>query len=156
MTVVFLAGLLAAVAAFVIARRRGAVPSLAVAAALDALCGLENVLLAAAHLAAVIGRALAGKGTRGAATFEYDFFFFSLVLVGALLAAAGVICLTAVKGLTKGDSPAWRRAFRASVFLLAINAPLAPIQGFAYLLGGLALANLAGLVASRRALTSAG
>lgn len=156
MTVVFLAGLLAAVAAFVIARRRGAVPSLAVAAALDVLCGLENVLLAGAHLAAVIGRALAGKGTRGSPTFDYDFFFYSLVLLGALLAAAGILCLTAAKGLVRGDLPAWRKAFWASVFLLAVNAPLAPIQDFAYLLGGLALANLAGLAASRRSVRSAG
>jgi hypothetical protein len=155
MAFALLAGLVAAVVAFAFARRRGTVSSLSLAAALDVLCGLENVLLGSAHLAAVIGRALAGKGTRGAPTFHYDFSFYSLVLLGALLAAAGVICLTAVKGLTRGDPPAWRRAFGASVFLLAINAPLAPIQGSAYLLGGLALANLAGLAASRRAVTSA-
>jgi hypothetical protein len=152
----FLAGLVASVGAFLFARRRGAVTALSLAAALDTLCGLENVLLGSAHLAAVIGRALAGKGTRGAPTFHYDFSFYSLVLLGALLAAAGLVCLTAVKGLTRGDLPAWRRAFGASAFLLAINAPLAPIQSFAYVLGGLALANLAGLTASRRAVRSAG
>jgi hypothetical protein len=156
MIFVVLAGLVAAVTVFVFARRRGAAPSLAVAAALDMLCGLENVLLAGAHLTAVIGRALAGKGTRGAPTFAYDFFFYSLVLVGVLLAAAGLICLTAVKGLTRGDLSAWQRAVWASAFLLAINAPLAPIQDFGYALGALALGNLAGLASSRRAARSAG
>jgi len=53
-------------------------------------------------------------------------------------------------GLIRGELPAWKRAFWSSVFLLAINVPLTPIQGFAYGLAGFALVNLVALLANQK------
>jgi len=145
-----LAGLAGAVYVFFSARRAHAPGALAVAAALDTLCGMESLLLVGAHLIAVVGRALSGKGVEGAATFVYNFRFYSLVFVGVVIVIAGFYCLIAARGLTRADPLARRRALRASLVILAVNAPLAPIQGFAYGLAGFAFLNLIGLAVSRK------
>jgi lysylphosphatidylglycerol synthetase-like protein (DUF2156 family) len=103
----------------------------------------------------VIGRALSGKGVEGASSFVYNFRFYSLVFVGVVIVVAGFYCLIAARGLTRADPLARRRALRASLVILAVNAPLAPIQGFAYGLSILALFNLIGLATSRRFLRPA-
>ncbi len=143
-----LSGLIGAILVF-FAGRRHAPTALALVAGLDTLCGSENVLLAGAHLTAVIGRALAGKGS-GNAPFLYNFRFYSLVFVGLVIVIPGILCLISVKGLIKGHLSAWRRALWASLALLAVNVPLAPIQGFAYALAAVALVNLVALRVSRR------
>lgn len=149
-----LTGLAASVAAFLFARRR-APARLASTAAVVALCGAECLLLGAGHLFGVIGRALSGKGA-GSASFTYDFRFYSLFLLGALLVVAGSLCLASIPGLAKRSLASWRMAFWSSAFLLALNLPLAPIQGFGYVLGGLSLAGIAALLHGRRLVTLAG
>ena len=138
-----LSGLIAAALVF-FAGRRHAPTALALVAGLDTLCGSESVLLAGAHLTAVIGRALAGKGS-GSAPFAYNFRFYSLVLTGLAIVVPGLLCVLSVKGLLRGEKAAWRRALWSSVVLLAVNIPLLPIQGFAYALAAVALFNLTAL-----------
>ena len=143
-----LLGLAAAILVFAFARRRA--PALvALAAAVTALSGAESVLMGAGHLFGVIARALSGRGA-GDAPFAYDFRFYSLVLMGLLLIVPGLLALASVPGLTRRRLASWRIALWSNVVLLALNAPLAPIQGFAYVLGGLAAASVAALALARR------
>ncbi len=48
-----------------------------------------------------------------------------------------------------GEPRAWKTTLWATVALLAINVPLIPIQGFAYVFSAFALVNLVALVATR-------
>ena len=128
-------------------RRRHAPTPLLVVAGLDALCGLANGLLLSTHLAAVLGRAIQGRGFFGALSFSYDFTFKALVLVGLAIALPGFLCLAQARGLIHGARSAWSNAFWWSLWLLGINAFF--WRAFAPLLALLALLNLIGLVASR-------
>jgi len=129
-------------------RRQQAATSLLVVAGLDALCGLANGLLLGAHLMAVLGRAIQGRGFFGASAFSYDFTFKSLVLVGVAGALPGLLCVAQARGLTRGSRAAWSKAFWWSLWLLGINVFF--WRAFAPLLAFLALLNLIGLVATRR------
>src|SRR3970282_1004141 len=122
-------------------RRRVPIPLLVVAA-VNVVCGLGNFLLGGAHLVAVLGRALGGQGSVGADSFSYDFRFYSLVLVGLLILLPGFLCLRHARGLTQGEASAYRHARRATLWLLGVNLPLIPIQGFAVLLSVLSGLNL--------------
>lgn len=128
-------------------RRRQAPAPLLTVASLNALCGLANGLLLSAHLAAVLGRAVQGRGFLGAPTFSYDFTFKALVLVGLAIALPGFLCLGQARGLTRGERSAWSNAFWWSLWLLGINAFF--WRAFAPLLALLALINLMGLVTTR-------
>jgi len=128
-------------------RRQHAPTPLLVVAGLDALCGLANGLLLSVHLAAVLGRAMQGRGFFGAPTFSYDFTFKSLVLVGVAIAVPGFLCLAQARGLTRGARAAWSNAFWLSLWLLGINVFF--WRAAAPLLALLALLNLIGLVAIR-------
>lgn len=138
----------AAVAAgfFVLGRRRGAPAPLAGVGGVHVFSGLVALGLSSAHLVSVIGGALARLR---AAAFAYDFRFYSLLLVGFAIATPALFCALQGRGLARGEVRAWRRAFWASVVLLAVNAPLMPIQGFAVGFTGLALLNLAALGLTR-------
>jgi len=134
--------------------RKQRVPTaLLVVAGLDALCGLANGLLLSAHLAAVLGRAVQGRGFLGASTFSYDFTFKALVLVGLAIALPGFLCLRQARGLTRGERSAWSNASWWSLWLLGINAFF--WRAFAPLLALLALINLIGLLATRHRFRSA-
>lgn len=128
-------------------RRQHAPTALLVVAGLDALCGLANGLLLSAHLAAVLGRAVQGRGFFGVPTFSYDFTFKALVLVGLAIALPGFLCLAQARGLTRGEQSAWSNARWWSLWLLGINAFF--WRAFAPLLALLALINLISLVATR-------
>lgn len=135
---------------FLYGRRRQAPVALLVVAGADVFCGLGNALLGGAHLFGVIARALASRNSLGASAFTYDFRFYSLVLLGLLIAVPGFLCLVHARGLTRGDASARQDALWLTVWLLALNGPLIPLQGFAVLLSGLALLNLTALAVSRR------
>ena len=106
--------------------------------------------LSTAHLVAVLGRALAGRGSGPGGTFVYDFRFYSLVLLGVMLIAASVACLTSVRSLIRGDAGGHKVALSAALVLLALNVPLMPIEGFAVAFAIFALANLAALWCARK------
>jgi hypothetical protein len=140
----------AAIALALRARRRAAPWPAVAAGAVTLFCGALTAGLAALHLAAILGRALADKGHGGAPGFAYDFGFYSLVLVGVVILVPALVCVAQAPRLTAGDPRAWRRAAWANLVLVAVNAPLAPIQDFAYLLGGLAVVDLVVLLLARR------
>ncbi len=135
---------------FFYGRRLQAPAALLVVAWADVFCGLGNALLGGAHLFGVITRALGAKSFSEASVFTYDFRFYSLVLLGLLIAVPGFLCLVYAQGLTRGDASARKNTLWLSAWLLAINGPLIPLQGFAVLLSGLALLNLIALAVSRR------
>lgn len=147
---VLLIGTIVGTIGFAAAARRRRVPHALVAVAtINLFCGAVIAQLGTAHLVAVVGRALAGKGSGPSGTFIYDFRFYSLVLLGVMLIAAAVACLTSVRSLTRGDAAGRRVAVSATVVLLALNVPLMPIQGFAVGFSAFALVNLAALWLTR-------
>jgi lysylphosphatidylglycerol synthetase-like protein (DUF2156 family) len=124
----------------------------------DVACGGASVALGVAHLQAVVAHALAGEGLGGAKHFTYDFYFVSLLLVGALLVIPGALCLLRAIGLARRRRGAWNGAMRATLVLAAVNGALMPVHDskagstsyFAILLGALAGLNLIVLLLSRR------
>jgi hypothetical protein len=130
------------------ARRRRAPEPLV--GAIDLFCGLVTLGLMALHLAAVVGRAIAGKGFGGEARFTYDFRFYSLLLLAVVIIIPGLVFVMHARRLTEGDATAWRRALWASGALLLINVPLVHIQAFALEPALLATINLVSLWAGRK------
>ena len=106
-------------------RRRGAPIALAVASALGLFSGLITTGLAVGHIVGVLVVELRRSPIR------YDFRVYALLLLGATLAVLGVRLGAASASVARGDRAAWSRAAGTAVALLAVNAPLAPIQGFA-------------------------
>jgi hypothetical protein len=146
--IVLLAAIGAAVWLGIDARRRRAPEPLV--GAIDLFCGLVTVGLMALHLAAVVGRAISGKGFGGQARFAYDFRFYSLLLLAAVIIIPGLVFVVHARRLTDGDAKAWKRALWASGALLFINVPLVPIQAFALDPALLATINLVSLWAGRK------
>ena len=142
-----LAAIGAAVWLAIIARRRRAPEP--IVGAIDLFCGLVTLALMSLHLAAVVGRAISGKGF-GQARFAYDFRFYSLLLMAVVIIIPGLVFVTHARRLTDGDARAWKRALWASGALLLINVPLVPIQAFALDPALLATINLVSLWAGRK------
>ena len=92
------------------------------AAALTLLAGLAGAIPGAAHLQGVIAAAT----SRG---YAYDVRLASLLLLGFAMVLAGVVCLTAVRGLAYGQRGAWDRALIGSVLLVLATVPMTPIAG---------------------------
>ncbi len=124
-------------------RHSGAASALVVAGTLAFGSGLVTVGLAAAHLLGVLIVEL------GRSPLKYDFHVYALLLLGAMLAAMGARLAAAAAGVVRGEHTAWRRAVAAAVTLLAVNAPLAPIQGFAVALCIFVAIGLVALLAVR-------
>jgi hypothetical protein len=127
--VVLLAAIGAAVWLVADARRRRA-PAPRVGG-INLFCGLLTLGLMVLHLAAVVGRAISGKGFGGETYFAYDFRFYSLLLLGAVIIIPGLVFVMHARRLTDGDRTAWNRTLWACGALLLINVPLVPIQAFA-------------------------
>jgi hypothetical protein len=148
---VIMIGMIVGSIGFAAAARRRRVPgALVAAAAIDLYCGVVIASLGTMHVLAVVGRALAGKGSGPGGTFVYDFRFYSLVLFGVTLITPALAALTAVRRLTRGDAAGGRVAVSASLVLLALNIPLVPIQAFAMAPSVFALANLVALWSARK------
>ena len=146
--IVLLAAIGAAVWLVTDARRRRAPEPLV--GAIDLFCGLQTLGLMALHLAAVVGRAIAGNGFGGQARFAYDFRFYSLLLLAVVIIIPGLVFAVHARRLTDGDARARKRAFWASGALLFINIPLVHIQAFALAPALLATINLVSLWAGRK------
>ncbi len=113
-------------------------------------CGLSNFLLGTAHLHGVAMRALEGTGFGGAPAFQYAFPFYSVVLLGVLIAGPGLACLWQTRRLWRGEAAARRVALRWTGVLLCINVPLIPLQDFAILLTVTSALNLIALILARK------
>jgi hypothetical protein len=148
---VLMIGMIIGSIGFAVAMRRRGVPGALVAAAAIVLyCGVVVASLGTMHLLAVVGRALAGRGSGPGGTFVYDFRFYSLLLFGVTLITPAMAALTAVRRITRADAAGGRVAVSASLVLLALNIPLVPIQAFAMAPSVFALANLVALWSARK------
>ncbi len=127
------------------ARRRGA-GALAAVGAVTFFCGALIASLGLVHTLAVTGRALSRLGP----AFEYDFRLYSLIMLGVVLIAGGVRCLTTAWNVARGDPRAWKAALEATTMLLVVNVPLMPIQGFAVGFSMFLMVTLLALIATRR------
>jgi hypothetical protein len=84
------------------------------------LVGLNSTIFGGAHVQGVISVAM----ERG---YAYDFRLTALVLLGATMVFAGVLCLTAVRGLVSGQRRAWDRAMIGTILLLLATVPITPL-----------------------------
>ena len=92
------------------------------AAALTLIAGLTGSIPGAAHLQGVVSAA----SSRG---YDYDARLAGLLILGIGMVFAGVVCLTAVRGLAHGERPAWDRALIGSLLLVLVTLPTTPIGG---------------------------
>jgi hypothetical protein len=98
---------------------------LAVAAGMTLYVGLASTIFGGAHLWGVLVTASRG------AYHSYDFRLASLLLLGMTMVSAGVLCLSAVRGLARGQRRAWDRAMIGTLLLLVVTVPIVyvPVQG---------------------------
>jgi hypothetical protein len=76
-------------------------------------------------------RVRAANRARVAATVPgdaYDFRLAALLLVGITITYAAASRLSAVRGVARGQRPAWDRAVSGALLLLLVTVPLIPIQ----------------------------
>jgi hypothetical protein len=100
--------------------------------------GLVGVL-GLTHLVAVVIEAI-NQGRQH--QFVYGFRFYSLVQLGVLLIATGIMAAIEAGGLARGERAAWRASLLVWIAILAINLPLVVLQGFALLFSVLAALEL--------------
>ena len=93
--------------------------------------------LGVAHLVAVSLAAVDG----GRLPFVYTFRVYSLVMLGVLLVATGLIAAVQARRVALDPRGRWRASFTVWAAMLAINLPLVPLQGFAILFSGLPLSD---------------
>ena len=130
------------------ARRRGCLAALSAVATISFFNGTLIAALGAGHFIAVVNRAVSGQGSGPGGAFAYDFRFYALALLGMLLIAGGVGCFTPARGLTRGETRAWKTALWSTVALLVVNVPLIPVQGLA--LSPFLIVNLVVLMVTRQ------
>lgn len=94
--------------------------------------GLFLALMLSMHSAVILGLRLFERPA--GAPFVYDFKLYSLLLVGAVFITQGVRYLRAAARLAAGDGAAKRAALRASCVVLALAAPMIPVQFFGIVL----------------------
>jgi hypothetical protein len=82
--------------------------------------------------------------------FNYTFRLYSLLLLGAILIATGLMAALQSARLGPGGRIAWRASLSVWLVILAINLPLMPLQRFAILFSVLAALAVLLLVASRQ------
>jgi len=103
--------------------------------------------LGLAHLVAIVIESI-DQGRQH--QFVYSFRFYSLIQLGVLLVAAGLMAAIKSARLARGQRTAWRASLLVWTAILAINLPLVSIQGFAVLFSVLAAVELLLLGSMRR------
>jgi hypothetical protein len=91
------------------------------AVAVSLWIGLGNTIGGLGHIQGVVETAT----RRG---YPYDFRYAGLLIVGITIAYSGVLCLWAVRGLARGERPAWDRALSGTILLLLVAVPLIPVE----------------------------
>jgi hypothetical protein len=84
--------------------------------------GLGNIIQGLGHIQGVVETAT----RRG---YPYDFRYAGLLMVGIMIVYSGVLFLWAVRGLARGERPAWDRALSGTFLLLLVAVPLIPLEG---------------------------
>jgi hypothetical protein len=130
------------------ARRAGRAGVPTALASLTLFAGCILGALATMHAATIVSLRVAAWQSGG--SFGYDFRFYSLMLLAAVLVAAGVALVRHAPGLSRGEPEARQRTLVTLVTLVAVNAPLAPLQAFAIGVMALALTLFVLLVAVKK------
>jgi hypothetical protein len=119
------------------------------AAGTTLLLGGLATLMGGAHLDGVLV-------TAGRRHYAYDFRFAGLLLLGFTITFAGILCLTAVRGLAHARRPAWDRALIGTLLFILVTAPVIPMQPeMAPGLVILGLVNVVALLVSWRSIEAA-
>jgi hypothetical protein len=92
-----------------------------IAAGTSLFMGLLISIMGLAHLYGVIV-------TATSKSYAYDFRLAAMLLVGMELVFAAALCLSAVRGLARGQRAAWGRALIGTLLLLLVLVPLGPVQ----------------------------
>lgn len=142
------AGAVVATVITTLRRRRAPLPWLRLAASVYGyFAGALIGALGVAHSVAVVMTSIS-RGRQN--EFVYSFHVYSLVLLGMLLIATGVVGATQAAYLARGDRAAWGASTSVWTAIVAINLPLIPLQGFAILFSLLAVLQLLLLARIRR------
>lgn len=113
-----------------------AAPPLRVAGAAAAVeAGVVGALMILVHLGFV-----AAEPIRGWAAFEYDFHYYAMALFGLLNLALCVGIARCAPGWARGERESLVRALRLALGAVLLNAPVGPLQEFAILFTGGAVA----------------
>ena len=122
---------------------------LRISAGMTLLVGLVTTTFGGAHLLGVLS-----NYSRGAYPL-YTFRVGSMIGIGIMMVVAGVLCITAVRGLANGQRRAWDLAVGGTGLVLLVTLPLikVPVQGeLAGALAFFAVPNLIVLVIAQRRL----
>jgi len=125
---VLLAVILGTAGASILLRRQSIRGSRLFAAVWLSFYGLMLVASMLAHNIEILYRATAGRAASSNNAPVYNFRLYSLLLLGALLIWAGVVCLRAAPRVGRGTPDARRTAIATSVVVALIVAPLIPLQ----------------------------
>ena len=109
-------------------RRRGARGRTLAAGTWVFFYGLFLAVMLSTHSVVILGLRLFERPA--GAPFVYDFKLYSLLLVGAVFVTQGVRYVRAAGRLAAAGGAARREALRASYVVLALAAPMIPIQFF--------------------------
>jgi hypothetical protein len=110
-------------------------------AALNGIVGGLVTVMMSVHIAAV----LITHAPQG-----WHFRFYGLLLFGAVGAAAGMVCVRAAVRMFSGDAAAIASGLRGSLIMIALYAPVIPLQRIALAITLLALLNAALLLNCQR------
>ena len=105
--------------------------------------GLALCTLILGHLAEILHQKIVKKIFDDNNSWTYDFRFYSLIMMGVLLAGCGIRYLWAVRTLSREGMAGRRITLTTTLFVLVIVVPLIPIQPFfATVLSSLGFATL--------------
>jgi hypothetical protein len=116
------------IASSVWVRRRGARGASWLLATWVVFFGLVLTTMMVAHSIEIVDHLVRGDMRVGGEPWAYDFHFYGLQLLGAVLAWQGIQCLRVAGLVSTGDPRGRHIVRRAALLSLAVAAPLVPIQ----------------------------
>lgn len=101
-----------------------------IATAWLSLFGFVLTIMMLGHCADVLRNLVIGGQAMDGAPWGYTFRTYALFLLAGVLITQGLVVLRSAAGLARGEAAAWASAMRATLYTLAVVAPLIPIHGF--------------------------
>lgn len=105
------------------------------------LFGFVLTVMMLGHCADVVRNLSVGGQAMDGAPWGYTFRTYALFLLAGVLITQGAVILRSVAGLSRGEGAAWSNAMRATLYTLAVVAPLIPIHSF-FAVPGTAMASV--------------
>ena len=109
-------------------------------------CGLLFCSLSAGHFLFISSEPFLGRTLSNEVPFTYNFRFYSLLLLGGINFFLGFNLINTSFEIVKGNEEKFRRTIKILLWLLLVNIPLAPIQGFAVAFSIFAIIDLIALI----------